>query len=162
MQQVPVETRCRPGSLHNKRLPAQEFEREVTASRNFQVLLESMIGIRVVRGDHQPLPRKGGCRNSAFTDIDYVAEASSRNHLQKKSPNPSETVESASFLPSTNVRVNNAEFQFGPTNRKGQLSIQNQKGPMGPRPLDASIGKRYELIPGLHCIYRIDKFMIDL
>jgi dual specificity tyrosine-phosphorylation-regulated kinase 2/3/4 len=90
----------------------------------------------------QPLPRKGGRRNSAFTDIDYAAEFSPRNRLQKKSSNPSVHAEIAPLPPSTNVRVsNNAEL--GPPNRKRQSSIPNQKGPMGPRPLDASAGKRY-------------------
>jgi dual specificity tyrosine-phosphorylation-regulated kinase 2/3/4 len=97
----------------------------------------------VVRGNLQPLPRKGGCRNSAFTDIDYVAEAPSRNRLQKNHSNPSVHFENSSTLPSTNVRANNVDPQVGPTNRKRQSSIQSQKGPMGPRPLDATIGKRY-------------------
>lgn len=98
----------------------------------------------MVRGDYQPLPRKGGCRNSAFTDIDYGAEASLRNRLQKKPSNPSVNVQSTSFLPSAHVRSNNAESQSGSANRKRQLSVQNQKGPLGPRPLDASPGKRCE------------------
>jgi hypothetical protein len=139
-----LQSGCRQGWLHNKWLPAQEFEREVTASRKHQITQEEMSGIRVVRGHHQHLPRKDGCRNAAFTHIDRIAEASSRHYLQKKSSNPSVNVEGASFLPSTNVRTNNADFQSGPTNRKRQVSIQNQKGPMGPRPLDASSGKRLE------------------
>lgn len=77
-----------------------------------------------------------------------LLEASPRNRLQKKRSNSSVNVESVSSLPSTNVRVNNAESGFA--NRKRQLSIQNQKGPMGPRPLDASSGKKYEEGHGLH------------
>ena len=79
-------------------------------------------------------------QQSAFSDIDYHAEASPRNRLQKPSP-PSIHGESASFLPS-NVRSSNAEP--GPTNYKRQVSIHNQKGPMGPRPLDPSNAKRFE------------------
>ncbi|KAF7507497.1 hypothetical protein GJ744_010428 [Endocarpon pusillum] len=70
------------------------------------------------------------------------SEASLRNRLQKKHSNPSVNVQSTSFLPSAHVRSNNAESQSGFANRKRQLSIHNQKGPLGPRPLDASIGKR--------------------
>jgi hypothetical protein len=78
------------------------------------------------------------------TYIDLVQEASLGPRLQKESSNPSMNENSASFLPSTNGRTDNVESQNGPANRKRQFSIQNQKVPMGPRPLDASSGKRYE------------------
>ena len=88
---------------------------------------------------------------SSFTDIDCVTEPLSRNRLQKKPSKPSVQVGSASFLPVTdpNVCSNNAQSQSRTRNRKGQLTIQNQQGPMGPRPLGGSMRRRYEEIHDL-------------
>lgn len=76
------------------------------------------------------------------TVIDHAADATSRPRLRKNTSGSFLDVDSASFLPSTTAQAHNAELDS--PQRRRQLSMQSQKGPVGPRPLDGSKGKRYE------------------